>query len=231
MSYILDALKKSEQDRKQGEVPGLNSFQGQPRPPRATSRIILYLLIAALLINAMVLGVWVVTRQPGEQLATTDLTESVASKIDKPLTEEADPTRSAEMIIESVPAITTPPPTKPTAQPDNKAAKMDSVRLIEPESQTDITEDDPTEEEGEDTPPKLVKYSDLPSDVRSDLGELSISAHYYANDPTARMVSINGRIMRQGKSVKSGIVLDEITRQGVIINFRKYRFSMDVFKR
>ena len=27
MSYILDALKRSEQDRKQGEVPGIISFQ------------------------------------------------------------------------------------------------------------------------------------------------------------------------------------------------------------
>lgn len=223
MSYILDALKKSEQDRKQGEVPGLNSFQRQPRPPRSTSRIMLYILIGALLVNALVLGIWVLSRQPEVVQLTADLPETVTSKTTEPLIEEVKSTESVEMITETTPTTTAPIPAESTMPPEPEATEIDAIPVTETESATDISVDE------EETPKKLVKYRDLPVNVRNDLKELSISVHYYANDPSSRMASVNGRIMRQGQAVKDGLVLDEITRKGVIFTFRKYRFSMDVF--
>ncbi len=57
MSYILDALKKAEQQREFGEVPGIDSLHEQPppRPPRRWS----WVLVAVLLLNALVgVGLW-----------------------------------------------------------------------------------------------------------------------------------------------------------------------------
>ena len=103
---------------------------------------------------------------------------------------------------------------------------MDTVRAF---VITDIYEETEPAADEEETPKKLVKYRDLPANVRNDLKDLTISVHYYANNPSSRMASVNGRIMRQGQPVKDGLVLKEITRKGVIFTFRKYRFSMDVF--
>ena len=73
MSYILDALKKSDQERKHGEVPGLDSFQGQSKPPRSTSRILLYVLIGAMVINAMAIGLWLTFRQDPAAIETAEI--------------------------------------------------------------------------------------------------------------------------------------------------------------
>ena len=54
MSYILDALKKAEQQREFGQVPGIDSLHEQPgqRPPRRWP----WVLVAALLLNALVVA-------------------------------------------------------------------------------------------------------------------------------------------------------------------------------
>jgi general secretion pathway protein B len=58
MSFILDAIAKSEHDRQQQEVPGARTLAlpiGSAQRPR---RILSYLAIGALLLNAIVLVIW-----------------------------------------------------------------------------------------------------------------------------------------------------------------------------
>ena len=233
MSYILDALKKSEQDRKQGEVPGLNSFQGQPRPPRSTSRIILYILIGALFLNALVLGIWVVSRDPDPPQATADISENVANEAaEEPAVQSTGSPDSSDIVPESASseAETIATPSEPAAEREISDLELEAdQQAVDTDEAADLSLDPDTGEEEEATSTKLVKYSSLPPNIRSDMEDINISAHYYANDPQARMASINGRIMRQGQSVKNGLVLEEITRKGVVFSFRKYLFSMDVF--
>ncbi len=62
MSYILDALKKAEQERGFGRVPGIESPHEQPlrRPPRRWP----WVLVAVLLLNALVVA-WLWSRLGG----------------------------------------------------------------------------------------------------------------------------------------------------------------------
>ena len=53
MSYILEALKKVEQKEKQGGVPKLLSFPGGTAPKPKKRTLWPYLLVAALLLNAV----------------------------------------------------------------------------------------------------------------------------------------------------------------------------------
>jgi general secretion pathway protein B len=57
MSYILDALNKSEQERERKQTPGLKSLQGEPSPSRFQLRHFLYLL--ALLVAFNSIGVFI----------------------------------------------------------------------------------------------------------------------------------------------------------------------------
>ena len=57
MTYILDALKKADQQREFGQVPGIDSLHDQPRPrpPRRWP----WVLVAVLLLSALVFaGLW-----------------------------------------------------------------------------------------------------------------------------------------------------------------------------
>jgi general secretion pathway protein B len=58
MSYILDALKKSEQERQRGAVPGLHTVQASVSGVRENRSRWLLVLAVALLLNAGLLGYW-----------------------------------------------------------------------------------------------------------------------------------------------------------------------------
>ncbi|MEN8142965.1 MAG: general secretion pathway protein GspB [Thermodesulfobacteriota bacterium] len=224
MSYILDALKKSDQERKHGEVPGLNSFQDQPKTPIATSRILLYLLVGALLINALAIGLWLTFRQdPGTITSAAIPVES--SEHSEVVTAKSPAAEPIEIKETASPAE--PEPTAEATPPTASSEETSQSAELLPEELTE--EEEPLEEEGAE--PTLTSFAKLPADVRSDLPQLSIAAHYYAGKSSSRMASINGRIMREGQTITDGLVLEEITRKGVIFRFRDYRFSMDVFIR
>ena len=53
MSYILDALNKSEQERERKQTPGLKSLRGEPSPNRFQLRHFLYLLALLAIINSI----------------------------------------------------------------------------------------------------------------------------------------------------------------------------------
>lgn len=58
MSYILDALRKSEQERQRGTTPGLATTHAPPRARKSGRAVWPWLLAAALLTNAGVLVWW-----------------------------------------------------------------------------------------------------------------------------------------------------------------------------
>jgi len=74
MSYILDALKKSEKERKQGTVPDLMTVQDiMVQEPKRRS-LLSYLLLVALLLNAALLAWWLVPWQSKKPRVVTHST-------------------------------------------------------------------------------------------------------------------------------------------------------------
>ena len=241
MSYILDALKKSDQERKQGGVPGLNSLQEQPQLPRSTKRILFYLLSGFLLINILAIGLWRFFRTPPALPPKMSIEEVVPENSAEPdqapqidatiasIARIADPGNQNQSAI--TPEPDTPAPTQKDLAEGPEKTVTEAEQPDETESASDDNEDSLGDIQESQAPAKttLTTFADLPPDVRSALPELTIAAHYYSNNPSTRMASINGRVMRQGQTVTNDLVLDEIIREGVIFTFRKYRFTFKVF--
>lgn len=55
---------------------------------------------------------------------------------------------------------------------------------------------------------------------------LAMSLHFYAEEPARRMVRIDNRIVRQGQSLDDGLVLEEITPRGAIFSQGGRRFRV-----
>ncbi len=58
MSYILEALKKSDRERNRGTTPGLQTIQAMPAPAPRKRHWWIYLLVFALLLNAGLILYW-----------------------------------------------------------------------------------------------------------------------------------------------------------------------------
>ena len=81
MSYILDALNKSEQERERKQTPGLKSLQGEPPPSRFQLRHFLYLLALLVIFNSI--GVFVYFGN-GSQSEIGTASQNISPSADSP---------------------------------------------------------------------------------------------------------------------------------------------------
>ncbi|MFB8829149.1 general secretion pathway protein GspB [Azotobacter sp. CWF10] len=73
-------------------------------------------------------------------------------------------------------------------------------------------------------PERVLGLHELPVELRQSLPPLSLAGFSYADEPKMRMAVINDRILHQGDQAGPGIVLEQITSDGVVLNYRGYRF-------
>lgn len=80
-----------------------------------------------------------------------------------------------------------------------------------------------------DNKERLPEVSQLSKDMQKELPSISIKAHIYSDNPSSRMVNINGLLMREGEEIADGLRIDEITLSGVILTYKDVRFRIRVF--
>lgn len=240
MSYILEALKKLEKERRRERIPGLSEqdsvvYHSQRRSSWP------YALIIVFSLNALVLGWWLLPKNRQDSVMTPAPAVRPASvpvksqDIKDPLSREAGgvtPALSAVKTGVSPGALQDRPeasqniaqPVKAAIQED--AQKAGSSGRSEPEDEklkkSEIAE-------GPLPDRKLYKLAELPPSVRESLQKfLTITAFMYSNTPSERMVRINERIMREGQELDPGIRIEEIVPEGVILSYRKFRFIVSL---
>ena len=76
---------------------------------------------------------------------------------------------------------------------------------------------------------EVLDILQLPSGIQQELPEFIIAAHVYSKKPPSRLVSINGRILRQGHTLSPGLKVEEIAPDGVIFSYEDYFFKVGVF--
>lgn len=245
MSYILDALKKSEKERQHGMVPDFSTVQDASVLGSSRRSLWPYLLLAALLLNAGILVWWLSPWQSKNQKVIVqphvqnqpDLKSSIPSspepaKTGSPAVNPAEtaPTRSKIVV------------TKQTVNEVNAVQQDLSIqKVIQPQKESNMTP-----QEVSDQPPiishapsepadiniapvpedKIYTLNELPSSILRDLPAFSVSTHIYSVDPASRMVRINGKTMREGQELIAGLKLEEITSGGVILSYNNYRFNV-----
>ena len=79
MSFILDAIAKSEQERQQQEVPGAGTLALPATSIRQPRRVLPYFVAGALLLNAVVLVIWM----QGGQTLLNWYSPTVTEKVDQ----------------------------------------------------------------------------------------------------------------------------------------------------
>jgi len=172
MSYILDALKKSERERKKGEVPNLNSFDNSPPPPRSTKRSVILLLLAILIVSIAGINLWVLFRQSPDTTAQDEPVAVTASQemadsagdadipepVDQPAmnTDQATKTPETEAREPTAPNVTE----KMTAAITGAEQAIPATEVLQPEKpaiETTVASD----EQGGDEPVEATEGSDL----------------------------------------------------------------------
>jgi general secretion pathway protein B len=199
MSLILEALRKSEVERRRGVAPDLL----QAAAPAAVVRrpalpTLAYPAVALVLVAAVLLalawwrrGAPAPTEPPPEIVATSNAPAAVPAL--PPVAHLRAPTPRPEPppdAIARAPVQIQPPPTAPAPAPASPPAA--------------------------DAAP--VPLSTLPPEQRKALPPLRLSMHLWNPDPARSVAIVDGQRVTRGDRVGDAVVAD-ITREGVVLDW------------
>lgn len=233
MSYILDALKKAEQERGIGQVPRLASVQEEPPRPR---RGLAWLIGGALLLNALVLGWWlrpVTTPKVAPRPAHTTGAPATPTAATQPETNAA--VRSVPRVAASSPSAPLPatritPPAVAGEPPISKQATYAGARKRVAPSVPPLRESSIETRAVPKAPEPAVSsvplLRDMPADFRAGVPPLNLDVHVYAAANAGRFVLINMKKYHEGDQLAEGPRLEEITPDGVILNYQGQQFRI-----
>ncbi len=239
MSFILDALRKSEKKRPEGAVPDLQTDHLAAGPQRASRRPVLLLLAGVLLVNGALLLWWQPWRAnrpaPSSPESAVSLPAAPQPRAPSPVPQKSAPAEAAKPPMPPAPAPIAPPPADQSfavgktlivpVSPDGPAEKAAAAAVI-PFDEPSSFASPPADPGPQEVVPGVLALEDLPPSVRGGLPEFKFSLHYFTADPAQRMVRINGRILREGQELASGVELAEITPGGAIFTYRGMRFEV-----
>ena len=228
MSYILDALRKSDQQRRRGAAPTLLVGQATAVAPKRPAFLAYGMLVAVLVGAGVVIG-WLRPWQP-EQAAPAG-SELVAAK---PLTSTPRQPASApsEMAPQPQPELQVqdakpqrPARAKPTTdgtRPEADVAMPGKVEAPAPGQPGGSATADAARLQ------TLNSMVELPLSLQQELPAMTITVHAYSGNPGNRLVGINNRILREGEYVVPGLKLEQITPDGMIFGYKGYSFRRGV---
>lgn len=199
MSYILDALRKSDQQRRRDAAPTLLTLQ-----PAAVVRkrpaYLMYGLLALALVGAGVAIGWL--RPWQAERAAPPGPESVAAKPAESKPIEARP-------LDASPDQPAQGPSAPGQAPEA------------PQPRVDIAAADAAGE-------TVIEMDKLPPSILQELPKIAVSVHLYSETPAKRLVGIGSRILHEGDFVAPGLQLEQIEPDGMILSYKGYRFRRGV---
>ena len=245
MSYILDALRKSESERQQGRIPDLGQQVQLIHKPRKRGVPVGAWVTLALVLNALVLGALFWPDSPwytggaGQEAAplsakAADQAPAGPGDTDTPL--QAPVTQQAAEPSPRV-SVTAADNAERSQEMTPEAAGGDVIegqdrptvivpspnRAIEPDALADSYGGNAGSSE---RVPHLVE---LPMSFQKRVPTLIFNSHVYASDPAARRVIINDHYLRMGDTF-SGIRVDRITEDGVVLSMDGQRFRVGVVR-
>jgi len=229
MSFILDALKKSETDRQQKTSPGIADVPSATR--RASTPPWLPALAVLLLVNLMAVAYLVLrpevpaagqpTASAGPAVAATPGASDNSAPEPRPAAAEPSavrppPAAVIERRVEEAPRPEAAPETVP--QTVAEAPAPSNLPVTEPRSGEPAT--------GNVDDENWLTINDLRASGRLDLPEMHIDLHVFSDTPGDRFVFINMNEYRENATLPEGPTVNRITPEGVLLDYRGTTFLL-----
>jgi len=210
MSYILDALVKADLERQRQEVPGLHTVHGGPSPKEG-----MYLRwpaggIGMMLAAGLLFLAWDRPWQGPGPAATP-------------------PAEQELRLPAPMPPVSLPSPAQAGVQATPPGAAMPSrplalAREVRREATAGSRIETAAEERKSRPDSRLYGIAELPPALQKEARSIMVAGFAQASDAGERMAIINDRAWREGDEVTTGLKVERISNDGVIFNFKGYRF-------
>ena len=240
MSYILDALKKSEQQRGQGAIPDVQTVHSSSLNYRDEKKTYWpYILITAVILNLIAIVYFITDKNNVSENNTLSVQDTIIkNKAKKTIAvndvQTAPPAVAAEEQIINTTGLNAkiePEKTKTVVpaitEPVKKKTNLTNNReTITPETNSYAAVNKrPSQIK---TKKDIINFYDLPDSIQQQLPAIVVSAHVYSSNPVQRSIVINNNFMEEGEYVIDNLILYEITADGAIFDYEDTRFHYNV---
>ncbi len=219
MSYILDALRKSEQERLRGQPLATLSHSPSGGTDNARPAWLLPLLIGNLMVFT-ILGVWWL-----RSVASSSETAAQSTNAVVPLT----------AVQASQSAATRSAPPDPRTTNEHAAARSQQTGYdpsVGPESAAPEYIPLPaaplSERAMPERPLNNADYEAVGDWRAGDAPALAVTSHVYSSDRRARNIIINGVRLREGDQLPSGVSVLEITTTGARVSYNGAEQELEI---
>jgi general secretion pathway protein B len=222
MSFILDALKKSEMDRQRQTVPGLMDARMTQR--RHKLPVWAVALGVLLVVNLLVLT-FILARKSTPAAQAPQRTEAPSpphADAAPAATEHFSPLDAAPVYAPEIPVTAADSAAPLHSPPTRSAGGLGNT------AEHSAHHPDPllTEAAQDDNQEVLPTISEISLTGAQALPELHLDVHVYATKPADRFVYINMRKYHEGATLEDGPIVERIRRDGVVLKFQGLRFVL-----
>jgi hypothetical protein len=217
MSFILDALKKSESERHRHSGPVLMDVR--IAPPRRRLPAWAWIIVAVLVINLLVLAwlLWFSPRRATTQNAVPAAAAPAGAATAAPASPAAGATQGALPAAPAPagappPASALPEPALPPAATAQAPVAAGAPASAAPAPVINIA--------------SLPRYQDLTA-AGLALPTLVLNLHVHDPVPANRYVLLNGSKVREGETLPDGLKILQIVPSGVALEWRGQRFFLN----
>ena len=221
MSFILDALKKSENERQQqastefAAIPAATATQGAPRW--------VWVLIGLLVVNVAIVGIAMLRNDTSPPATSAPRPAGLPQQVEPPPAELADDDASEPSFAER---ISTAAASRPAPRQDPAPQQTSNAAPAKPVERTSTPRPGPQAPVSETSSQALPTLNEVRLNEGVDLPDLHIDIHVYSERPTDRFVFINMQKHQEGSVLAAGPRVAEITTDGVVLDYRGTRFVL-----
>jgi general secretion pathway protein B len=266
MSFILDALRKSEHARQRQTGPGLAEVPVAPTKPK--TNVWATAAVALLVVNLLAVGILLLRRAQQEDAAASIAAPTAAVAVAGDSPGPANPTLRAPPTVGTPVTQDAAPVRAPVDEPAGPGGRNpladevgDSSNGLEASSQAAaaavpagpraVVKNGNVRRGGSVVYAPVPEASDLPYSppperpavqqaaprvaampnadevaARGDVPALHLDLHVYATQPQQRFIFVNSRKYKEGDALAEGPLVEQITPDGAVLNFRGSRFKL-----
>ncbi len=203
MSYILEALKKSQAERQLGSAPTISAVPvgAAPAAAGAASRRPVWIALAAVgLAAGLALLAWRLMAPAAAPVAPAASVVVVHT-----------PAAVAPPLAVVPPSSPPPPPPKPAARPPVAPASAAAPVAATPPAADDE---------------RLPLLREMPEAIQRTVPPLVFGGYMYSKNPSDRLLLIDKTLRREGEEVAPGLVLEKLLPKAAVMNFNGYRYRV-----
>lgn len=230
MSFILDALKKSESDHQRQGGPAL--FEVKVAPPRGMLPP-WAIAIAVLLIANLGVVLWLLLRHGA---AANEVAQSAATPHTAPAPATPPPLPAVASAAAPVQAAPAPQVSRAPSAPEPVLTASDrgAPKPTAAEAAQDSEDYAPAAEpqvrgsgrvqQGTDAGVPL--YQEVATAPGNQVPQLRLDLHAYADNPSDRWVLVNMHRLKEGDSLPEGVRVERITPEGAVLSWHGQQFLL-----